>query len=159
MGQHRARHADLVPAHRKVHIRVLPDRKLGVTEMVCTAASTIHFTGNNIGRGATWLRAARIRLDVDRVDPENRAFKQSTRLVGPRITAPRSWPRSTPCWVTRNSRRRSTRRARPDGNVATGRLALENAAKLAGQSSTSEIVHHARGRRGSASLADVSMSW
>ena len=53
------------------------DRKLGVSEMVCTAASTIHFfTGNNIGpRGDLASRSLRIRLDVDRVDPENRAFK------------------------------------------------------------------------------------
>jgi hypothetical protein len=52
------------------------DRKLGVSEMVCTAASTIHFfTGNNIGpRGDLASRSLRIRLDVDRVDPENRAF-------------------------------------------------------------------------------------
>ena len=53
------------------------DRKLGVSEMVCTAASTIHFfTGNNIGpRGDLASRSLHIRLDVDRVDPENRAFK------------------------------------------------------------------------------------
>jgi hypothetical protein len=52
------------------------DRKLGVSEMVCTAASVIHFfTGNNIGpRGDLASRSLRIRLDVDRVDPENRAF-------------------------------------------------------------------------------------
>ena len=53
------------------------DRKLGVSEMVCTAASTIHFfTGNNIGaRGDLASRSLHIRLDVDRVDPENRDFK------------------------------------------------------------------------------------
>ena len=53
------------------------DRKLGVSEMVCTAASTIHFfTGNNIrARGDLASRSLHIRLDVDRVDPENRAFK------------------------------------------------------------------------------------
>jgi hypothetical protein len=53
------------------------DRKLGVSEMVCTAASTIHlFTGNNIGaRGDLASRSLHIRLDVDRADPENRAFK------------------------------------------------------------------------------------
>jgi len=47
------------------------DRKLGVSEMVCTAASTIHlFTGNNIGpRGDLASRSLHIRLDVDRVDP------------------------------------------------------------------------------------------
>ena len=53
------------------------DRKLGVSKMVCTAASTIHlFTGNNIGaKGDLASRSLHIRLDVDRVDPENRAFK------------------------------------------------------------------------------------
>jgi hypothetical protein len=53
------------------------DRRLGVSEMVCTAASTIHFfTGNNIGpRGDLASRSLHIRLDVDRADPENRKFK------------------------------------------------------------------------------------
>jgi hypothetical protein len=53
------------------------DRKLGVSEMVATAASTIHFfTGNNVGvKGDLASRSLHIRLDVDRVDPENRAFK------------------------------------------------------------------------------------
>ena len=53
------------------------DRKLGVSETVCTAASTIHFfTGNNIGaKGDLASRSLHIRLDVDRVDPENRPFK------------------------------------------------------------------------------------
>jgi hypothetical protein len=55
------------------------DRKLGVSEMVATAASTIHFfTGNNIGaRGDLSSRSLTIRLDVDRPDPENRQFKHS----------------------------------------------------------------------------------
>ena len=53
------------------------DRKLGVSEMVSTAASTIHFfTGNNIGpRGDLASRSLHIRLDVDRADPENRKFR------------------------------------------------------------------------------------
>jgi hypothetical protein len=53
------------------------DRKLGVSELVATAASTIHFfTGNNIGpRGDLASRSLHIRLDVDRPDPENREFK------------------------------------------------------------------------------------
>jgi hypothetical protein len=53
------------------------DRKLGVSEMVSTAASTIHhFTGNNIGaRGDLASRSLNIRLEADRADPENRAFK------------------------------------------------------------------------------------
>jgi hypothetical protein len=53
------------------------DRKLGVSEMVATAASSIHiFTGNNIGpRGDLASRSLMIRLDADRHDPENRDFK------------------------------------------------------------------------------------
>jgi hypothetical protein len=53
------------------------DRKLGVSEMVATAASTIHlFTGNNIGpRGDLASRSLQVRLEVDRPDPENREFK------------------------------------------------------------------------------------
>jgi len=53
------------------------DRKLGVSEAVATAASTIHFfTGNNIGaRGELASRSLQIRLTVDRPDPENRDFK------------------------------------------------------------------------------------
>jgi hypothetical protein len=52
------------------------DRKLGVSQMVATAASTIHlFTGNNIGpRGELASRALHVRLEVDRADPENRNF-------------------------------------------------------------------------------------
>jgi hypothetical protein len=52
------------------------DRKLGVTEMAATAASTIHFfTGNNIGpRGDMASRSLKILLDVERADPENRNF-------------------------------------------------------------------------------------
>jgi hypothetical protein len=53
------------------------DRRLGVSEMVRTAASTIHFfTGNNIGpRGDLASRSLRVRLEVNRFDPENRKFK------------------------------------------------------------------------------------
>jgi hypothetical protein len=53
------------------------DRKLGVSEMVATAASTIHlFTGNNIApRGDLASRSLVVRLDLDRHDPENREFK------------------------------------------------------------------------------------
>jgi hypothetical protein len=52
------------------------DRKLGVSEMVATAASAIHlFTGNNIGaRGDLASRNLNIRLAVERPDPENRDF-------------------------------------------------------------------------------------
>ena len=53
------------------------DRKLGVSEMVATAASTIHFfTGNNIApRGDLASRSLEIRLELDRYDPENREFE------------------------------------------------------------------------------------
>jgi hypothetical protein len=53
------------------------DRKLGVSEAVRTAATTIHlFTGNNIGpKGDLASRSLHVRLDVDRIDPENRVFK------------------------------------------------------------------------------------
>src|SRR5262249_32271616 len=53
------------------------DRKLGVSQVVATAASTIHhFTGNNIGsRGDLSSRDLRIILAVERPDPENRSFK------------------------------------------------------------------------------------
>ena len=44
--------------------------------MVATAAATIHlFTGNNVGpKGDLASRSLQVRLDVDRVDPENRPF-------------------------------------------------------------------------------------
>jgi hypothetical protein len=53
------------------------DRKLGFSETIITAASTIHiFTGNNIGpKGDLASRDLHIRLDADRVDPENRPFQ------------------------------------------------------------------------------------
>jgi hypothetical protein len=53
------------------------DRKLGVSEVVATSASTIHFfTGNNIApRGDLASRSLMVRLRIDRADPENRTFK------------------------------------------------------------------------------------
>jgi hypothetical protein len=53
------------------------DRRLGVSEMVATAASVIQFfTGNNIGpRGDLASRSLQVRLVVDRTDPENRTFQ------------------------------------------------------------------------------------
>jgi hypothetical protein len=53
------------------------DRKLGVSEIVATAASVIHFfTGNNISpRGDLASRSLRMELTIDRSDPENREFK------------------------------------------------------------------------------------
>jgi hypothetical protein len=53
------------------------DRKLGVSEIVVTSASTINFfTGNNVGpRGDLASRSLKVELNVDRPDPENRDFK------------------------------------------------------------------------------------
>jgi hypothetical protein len=55
------------------------DRKLGVSEIVETSAVSIHvFTGNNISpKGDLASRSLQVRLDVDRVDPENRDFKHT----------------------------------------------------------------------------------
>jgi hypothetical protein len=55
------------------------DRKLGVSEMMATAAAIVHFfTGNNIGaRGELASRSLIIKLEVDRPDPENRDFQHS----------------------------------------------------------------------------------
>jgi hypothetical protein len=52
------------------------DRRLGVTEIMVTAATVIQlFTGNNIApRGDLASRALMARLEVDRADPENRNF-------------------------------------------------------------------------------------
>ena len=78
VGQHRARHADLVPAHREVlHRGVLFRPQARRQRDGLHRASTIHlFTGNNIGaKGDLASRSLHIRLDVDRVDPENRPFK------------------------------------------------------------------------------------
>ncbi len=53
------------------------DRRLGVSEIIATSAATIHiFTGNNCGSaGDLRSRSIDIPLVVDRIDPENRAFK------------------------------------------------------------------------------------
>ena len=60
-----------------LHRGVLRGSQARRLEMISTAASTIHFfTGNNIGpKGDLASRSLSVRLDVDRVDPENRAFK------------------------------------------------------------------------------------
>jgi hypothetical protein len=58
---------------------VYTDRKLGVSETIATAASTIHhFTGNNIGpKGDLTSRGLKVSLEVNRPDPENRPFKHN----------------------------------------------------------------------------------
>ena len=55
------------------------DRRLGVSESVLTAAGAIQlFTGNAIApKGDLASRSLTVRLDVDRADPENRAFAHS----------------------------------------------------------------------------------
>jgi hypothetical protein len=62
---------------RSCTTRLYQDRKLGVSEVPATAASTIHlFTGNNISaRGDLASRSLYVRIVVDRPDPENRDFK------------------------------------------------------------------------------------
>ena len=64
------------------------DRKLGVSETVCTAASTIHlFTGNNIGPRATWPRAAwRSGSRSTASTPRTGSSSIPTRSAGPRTT-------------------------------------------------------------------------
>ena len=87
------------------------------------SAATIHiFTGNNIGaKGDLASRSLNIRLDVDRADPENREFKHSDPVGWTSATAARSCRRSTPsCWAIRNSRRRTTPRARPASRCGGG---------------------------------------
>jgi hypothetical protein len=53
------------------------DRKLGVSEVVATAATSIHlFTGNNINaRGELASRSLNVYLKVDNPNPENREFR------------------------------------------------------------------------------------
>jgi hypothetical protein len=55
------------------------DRKLGVSETIATAASTIHvFTGNNIGpKGELASRSLVVTLSTNRHDPENKDFTHS----------------------------------------------------------------------------------
>jgi hypothetical protein len=62
---------------RSCTIEMYADRKLGVSEIVMTAASTIHiFTGNNIApRDDLASRSLRANLETNRSDPENRPFK------------------------------------------------------------------------------------
>ena len=140
------------------------DRKLGVSEMVRTAASTIHFfTGNNIGPcGDLASRSLHIRLDVDRVDPENRPFKHPDPIGWTENIEPRSWRRSTPSFlgIPSSRRRGATRRARPDlkcGGGWSGRRGRD-AAKLARRESTSRqsfFITQEEDDEVLASLADV----
>ena len=138
------------------------DRKLGVSQMVCTAASTIHFfTGNNIGpRGDLASRSLQIRLDVDRADPENRTFKHPD---------PIGWTEDHRAEILAalytillgnpQLKRRATRRARPDSRCGGGWSARRSRMPPSwpGTSSTSRNCSSRKRRttRRSASLADV----
>jgi hypothetical protein len=53
------------------------DRRLGVSEIATAASAVVHlFTGNNIAPKADLAsRSLEVRLDADRIDPENRAFR------------------------------------------------------------------------------------
>jgi hypothetical protein len=55
------------------------DRRLGVSETVTTAATSVHhFTGNNIGtKGDLSSRSLTVRLEVSQADPENRPFEHT----------------------------------------------------------------------------------
>jgi hypothetical protein len=138
------------------------DRKLGVSELVSTAASSVHlFTGNNIApKGDLASRSLIVRLAVDRADPENRTFKHEdpigwtkkhraeilaalyTILLGnPQLNAPRDAPGKT----------RFKMWWRLVGS------AVENAAQLAGQELDFKklFVAQEEDDEDSASLADV----
>jgi hypothetical protein len=67
------------------------DRKLGVSELIQTAAATIHcFTGNNVwAKGDLASRSLSVRLDVNQLDPENRDFKHPDPLGWTRTNRPR----------------------------------------------------------------------
>jgi hypothetical protein len=91
------------------------DRKLGVSEMVATAASTIHlFTGNNIvPRGDLASRSLVIRLEVDRHDPENREFNHPDPIGwtdSKRVEILRAFTPS--CSATRRSKSRAAQKCK-----------------------------------------------
>ena len=99
------------------------DRRLGVSEMVTTAASSVHFfTGNNINvSGDLVSRCLHIRLDADRPDPENREFTHPDPIAWTEQQRAKSWARSThSCSATRNSICRPTPRARPASSSGGG---------------------------------------
>jgi hypothetical protein len=62
---------------RSCTTEIYADRKLGVSEIVMTAASAIHvFTGNNISpRDDLASRSLKASLETNRSDPENREFR------------------------------------------------------------------------------------
>ena len=93
------------------------DRKLGVSEMVSTAASTIHFfTGNNIGAARRSGVAGACTSVLMSIAPTRKigSFGIPLRSGGRRITAPKSWRRCTPSFLgIPSSPRRAMLRAAP----------------------------------------------
>ena len=95
------------------------DRRFGVSEITRAASSTIHFfTGNNIGRRATWPRAAST-SGFPSIAPTRRTGRLSTltRSAGSRTTAVKYWRRSTPsCSEIPSSRRLPTPKVKLGSN-------------------------------------------
>jgi hypothetical protein len=66
------------------------DRKLGVSEIICTSAATVHiFTGVNIApRGALASRTLSVRIDTDLVDPMARIFAHTNPVAWTKANRP-----------------------------------------------------------------------
>ena len=125
VGQHPARPADLLPAHRKVlHLGVLfrpPARRQRDSPRQRRDHPPLHRQQYR-GEGRPGL-----------TQPQHPAFRQiaptprtghsriRTQSIGPRTTAATSWRRSTPsCSEIPSSRRRTTRTARPASRCGGG---------------------------------------
>ena len=165
VGQHRPRHADIVPAHREeLHQRILcRSQARRVAKWSRTAASTIHFfTGNNVGpRGDLASRSLHIRLDVDRADPENRTFQHPD---------PIGWTENHRAEILARALHHPARQPATQGAARCAEAktrfkmwwrlvgsAVENAAELAGQELDFQklFVAQEEDDEDSASLADV----
>ena len=164
VGQHRARHADLVPAHREVlhRPRTIPTASSASAKWSAPPPRPSTSSPATIsGRGATWLRAACTSASTSTAStPRTGRSSTRTRSAGPRTTAPRSWRRSTPsCWAIPQLK------AARDAEGKTRfkmwwRLvgsAVEHAAKLAGQELDFQklFITQEEDDEESASLADV----
>ena len=155
------RHADLVPARRESCTSAYySDRRLGVSETVCTAASTIHFfTGNNIGaRGRPGLAQPQYPPRRRPGRPRERPFKHPN---------PIGWTENNraepggalhhPAWQPQ-LKGRAMRKARPGLRCGGAWLALRSSTPPSspGMSSTSRIsITQEEDDEESASLADV----
>ena len=164
VGQHRARHADLVPAHREVlHRRVLfrPQARRERNGLHRRFDHPPFHRQQYRTAAATWRRAACTSASTWTAStPRTGRSSIRTRSAGPRTTAPRSWRRSTPsCLVIPSSRRRATRRARPDLKCGGDWLARRSSTppRLAGQELDFQklFVTQEEDDEESASLADV----